>query len=209
MDLCRLPVLLAVPALLSAAHPVSRSLGELNYRMKVQFRWDSVPVEGRFRLVPTPVLVAHNRVQKPRLGGWRLEIVKPREGADLSEALARMDRMLYLSGPAPGMRPLNAYAGLAGHRSPLWQVDTPKDLQVYAYLAEVHPGLLALSYLSGSFEHGDLVKIEVQLESSSLGPGVRPAENGMALLGALQRLAEAGGQGKDHLDDAIERVLPE
>jgi hypothetical protein len=116
---------------------------------------------------------------------------------DMSALMVRVERMLYLSGPAPGMKPLNMPTAQVGHRRSLWQVDIPVGLQVYAYLTEVQPGLLALSYLSGCFDKGDLIRIEVQLESVRLSSGVRPAENGMALLVALQQLArQSVSQGK-------------
>lgn len=212
MDLCRLSVLSA--ALVAASAHVAtaaapRSMGELDYKVSVQFRWHSQPVAGRFRVVPQPVLVSHNTVQRPRFCSWKLEPLEGSTDPEFREVLPRVERMLYLSGPAQGMKALDAYAGIHGRKSPLWQVEVPHGLQVYAYLAEVQPGLLALSYLTGRFDQGDLMKIELQLETSRLSPSARPAENGMALLGALQRLAGESSGSAGFLDTKVQWVLPE
>lgn len=189
MRLSRILPVLALPSLLFAAPP-ERSLGEFHYRVRIQFRGDAAPTDAKFILHPTPVLVTQNRVQKPRLGGWRLEGVQRSDGAfSMAAVLARVERMLYLSGPAPGVEKRPIVVSFNGQRCPLWHVQVPDGLPVYAYLAEVAPNLLALSYLSGSFPKGDLASLEIQLESFRLAPGAGPAEDGAALLKTLQRMA--------------------
>jgi len=191
MHLLRFLPVLALPSLLMTAAPAERSLGELHYRVRIQLRGEVAPTDARFVLHPTPVLVTSNRVQKPRLGGWRLEGVQRSDGAfSMAAILARVERVLYLSGPAPGMVKRPIVVAFGGRRCPLWQVQTPPTLPVYAYLAEVSPGLLTLSYLSGSFLRGDIASLEVQLEDFKLSPGAGPAEEGTALLATLQRMAK-------------------
>jgi hypothetical protein len=189
MRLFRFLPVLALPSLLFAA-PTERSLGELHYRVRIHFRGDAAPSDARFILHPTPVIITQNRVQKPRLGGWRLEGVQRTDGAfSMAAVLARVERMLYLAGPAPGTEKRPIVVTFNGQRCPLWHVQVPEGLPVYAYLAEVAPNLLALSYLSGSFPKGDLASLEIQLESFRLAPGAGPAEDGTALLKSLQRMA--------------------
>jgi len=195
MPLLRSLLVLALPSLLWGGAPTERSLGELHYRVKIQFRGESSVTDTRFVLHPTPVIVTQNRVQKPRLGGWRLEGAQRSDGAfSMAAVLARVERMLYLSGPAPGLLQRPIVVNFGGRRCPLWQVQSPAGLTVYAYLAEISPGLLTLSYLSGSFSKGDIASVELQLEDFRLAPGAGPAEDGTALLATLQRMAQEAGR---------------
>jgi hypothetical protein len=206
MNVLRLLPLLALPSVLAATHS-ERSLGALHYRVKVQFKGDAAPTEARFVVEPTPVLVTRNRVQKPRLGGWRLEGVQKGPGTiSMGALLARVERMLYLSGPAPGVVQRSIAVRFGRRTCPLWQVEAPAGLQVYAYLTEVRPGLLALSYLSGCFAHGDITSLELQLENFALAPGAGPAEEGLALLGTLQRMARESLESKS--GGGVEQVPP-
>ncbi len=46
----------------------------LRYRMQLWMHGDPQPLETRFRLQSTAGTRSHNRVQKPRMGGWHLEV---------------------------------------------------------------------------------------------------------------------------------------
>jgi hypothetical protein len=166
--------------------------GGFHYRIRVWKRGEPAPVEGHFVMVPTPPLVTANKVKKPRLGGWRLEMDQT-VATRMAPAviLARAEGLLYLAGPSPQARPRNFIVRYGGRRCPVWQVDVPKGLSALAYLAEVGPDLLALSYVSVCPRTGDMASIEIQLESFELGRGVSPAEDGMALIRTLQEWASA------------------
>lgn len=162
--------------------------GELAYRMKLRFRDQAKPADANFTLTPTAPLVTRNKVQKLRLGGWRLEGVQ-KEGPSLpmSMLLARIERWLYFSGPAPQIEATGVVVRFGTKACRVWQVKTNPASGLYAYLVEVAPGLLALSYLSASFGEGDLASIEVQLDHFRLDARAVPAEQGQALLGSLLR----------------------
>lgn len=180
----------------------------LEYRLSLRFRGESSRVSTRFRLLPTPPLVTRNRVQKPRMGGWRLEAEQPKD-ATFSQArvLAGIERLLYLSGPAPGVRPANFHVRLDGHNCRIWSVEIPAGVQAHAFLAELYPGLLALSYFSGVFPEGDLEAAELQLERVGISPHTAPAEEGQALLATLRRLAGSQRQASAGAEEALERIL--
>ncbi|MBP1626315.1 MAG: hypothetical protein H6Q00_790 [Holophagaceae bacterium] len=156
----------------------------LSYRIRLQFQGDSEPVEGRFRLVPTPVLRTRNRVKPPRMGGWRLE---PLSGS-LRGVLPRAERLLYFAGPGPGTSPRGAVIRYGKRLCHVWDVQIPIGTGVYAYLVEVKPGVLALAYLSGRFATGELHSVEMQLERVELRTHAAPAEEGTALLKTLAKL---------------------
>ena len=183
-----LPVF-ALSLLLYGTEP---SQGELRYRASLVFRNEKAPVVTRFVLMPTAVAETHNKTKKPRMGGWRLEAVQ-RKDASFAQAavLARMEGLLYFSGPEPSLIQKPIFIRYEDKRCQVWQVPTPPGLQVYAYLVETAPGLLALSYLSGNFGSGDLASVELQLEDFHLRPDAAPAENGTILLTTLQHLAIA------------------
>jgi len=179
----------------------------LTYRIRLQLQGDAEPLEGRFRLVPTPVLRTHNRVKPLRMGGWRLE---PLSGT-LRGVMARAERMLYLAGPSPETNPRHAAIRYGNHLCSVWDVRVPPGGGVYAYLVEVKPGILALSYLSGRFAGGDLRSVELQLEKVHLPRCTAPAEDGTALLTTLARLTAAPTletsdmDGVTFLDERVER----
>ena len=158
----------------------------LSYRLRLQLKGETEAVEGRFRLVPTPVVRTRNRVRPPRMGGWRLE---PLSGS-LRGVLPRVERLLYFAGPSPEMSRRGAVIRYGGRLCPVWDVQAPPGGGVYAYLVEVRPGVLALSYLSGRFAQGDLHSVELHLERVSLRGQAAPAEDGMGLLRTLARLRE-------------------
>jgi hypothetical protein len=188
-----LPVLsvLAMSLFLQGAAPLVPSQGELHYRVTLTFRGDKAPVTTHFILQPTPIAETHNKIKRPRLGGWRIEGVQRKADA-FSEAavLARVGRLLYFSGPVPGLIRKPIFIRYNDRPCQVWQVPTPPELHVYAYLVEVAPGLLALSYCSGNFGNGELAGVELQLENFHLQPGAAPAEEGAVLLMTLQRMAK-------------------
>ncbi|MDP2876850.1 MAG: hypothetical protein Q8O00_11745 [Holophaga sp.] len=166
-----------------------RSMGSLDYRVKIRFQGDPNIVETRFSLIPTPVATTANRVKKARMGAWRLEAQQPKN-APFSQAmiLARVERMLYFSGPTEQTLRQNLVVRFGEKACRIWNVPAPKGVAAYAYLAEVAPGLLALSYFSGAFTSGDVASLEIQLEGFRLDPGAAPSEDGTQLLRSLQRL---------------------
>ncbi len=203
MRLLTLPVL-AISLLLTGAEP---NQGELRYRATLKFRGEQAPAVTRFLLMPTAIVPTHNKVKRARMGGWRLEAVQRKEDSFAQAAvLARMERLLYLSGPAPSLIQKPIFIRYEAKRCQVWQVPMLPGLHVYAYLVEVAPGLLALSYLSGSFDGGELASVELQLESFQLKPGTSPAEHGTNLLATLQRLAQApkGSESGDQLAEIVD-----
>ncbi len=180
--------------------------GELQYRATLAFRGQA-PVKTRFVLVPTPVAETRNKVKKPRMGGWRVEAVQRKEdGYAQAALLARLERLLYFSGPEPGLVQKPIFIRYDDKKCQVWQVVTPPGLNLYAYLVETAPGILAVSYLSGTFATGDLASVELQLEGFRLLPGAAPAENGTTLLSTLQKLGKAAAEstGADPLVEAVE-----
>jgi hypothetical protein len=191
MPLLRALYLVLLPIGLFASS-LERGTGILEYRVKLRMHGDATPVETRFSLIPTPVASTANRVKKARMGAWRLEAHQPKN-ASYSQAmvLARVERMLYLSGPGPETIPQNIVVRFGEKACRVWSAKIPPNVNVYAYLVEVSPGLLALNYLSGSFAGGDVATLEIQLENFRLEAGTAPAEEGTALLHSLRRLAAA------------------
>lgn len=174
----------------------------LSYRLRLQLKGESEVVEGRFRLVPTPTARTRNRVKPPRMGGWRLEPVS----GSLRGVLPRVERMLYFAGPSPGMSRRGAVIRYGGRLCPVWDIPASSGGGVYAYLVEVKPGVLALSYLSGRFAKGDLHSVEMHLERVNLKGHTAPAEEGMVLLRTLTRLQEpvGGVEGGTSLEERVE-----
>lgn len=180
--------------------------GELQYRATLAFRGQA-PVKTRFVLIPTPVAETQNKVKKPRMGGWRLEAAQRKEdGVAQAALLVRLERLLYFSGPGPGLVQKPIFIRYDDRKCQVWQVVTPPGLNLYAYLVETAPGILAVSYLSGTFATGDLASVELQLEGFRLQAGAAPAENGTTLLSTLQKLAKAAAEstGADPLVEAVE-----
>ena len=168
----------------------------LRYRMQVWMQGETQPLEVKFRLQATPGTRSHNKVQKPRMGGWRLEADRG-EGTPYAQAmlLARAERLLYLAGPAPQTRPQPLSLRFGTRSLPVWSLDSPKALHVSTALVEVGPGLLALCDLSARFRDGDVTRIELHLEGVDAPGALAPAEAGTALLSTLQAWArEAEGR---------------
>lgn len=166
--------------------------GALNYRAVMTFRDGRAPVVSRFVLTPTAVVETRNKVKKPRMGGWRLEAEQRKEDAyPQSAALIRLERLLYFAGPTPELVPKPIYVRYAGRQCQVWQVPVPAGVQAYAYLVEVAPGILALSYYSGGIGDGEIAGVELQLERFQLQPSAAPAEQGTLLLSTLKQLTAA------------------
>lgn len=192
----------ARPAAPEAPAPVGESRGTfrdgplnqgLRYRLTVRLRGEAGPLELHFRLVPTPARTTGNKVQKPRLGGWRLEAERG-QGGQLIPAwiLARAERLLYVSGPAPQLQPEPWSLTFGKQACPLWTVPVPPTLKASAYLVEILPKVLVLCDLHARFDRGDIAALDLQLEAFGWKPGIPPPENGTALLGSLQRWALQG-----------------
>jgi hypothetical protein len=175
--------------LLLPSWPVCAQEG-LRYRMQLWMHGDSQPLETRFRLQSTAGTRSHNRVQKPRMGGWNLEVDRS-QGTPYAQAmlLARAERLLYLAGPAPQTR-LEPISLRFGNRSlPVWSLEMPKGIQASTVLVEVAPSLLALCDFSARFTRGDVDRVELHLEGLDSTARLAPAEDGTTLLSTLQSLA--------------------
>ena len=188
---------LIIPFLLALSLPVCAQEG-LRYRMQVWLRGDSQPMETRFRLQSTAGTRSHNKVQKPRMGGWRLEADRT-QGTPYTQAmlLGRAERLLYLAGPAPQTRPEPISIRFGARSLPVWSLEMPKGIHASTVLVEVGPKLLALCDLSARFEAGDVARVELHLEGLDNTTRLAPAEVGTALLSTLQEWAREGQQGAD------------
>ena len=172
----------------------------LGYRIQLWMRGDAEPLETRFHLTATPVVRSQNRVQKPRMGGWRLEAERS-QGTPYAQAtlLARAERLLFLSGPAPQTRPEPIALRFGNRSMQVHSLEIPRGVHASLVLVEVAPHLLALCDLSARFEQGDVARVELHLEEVRGTAGLAPAEAGTALLSTLQvwaRDAEAEASAK-------------
>jgi hypothetical protein len=167
----------------------------LRYRMQVWMHGDPQPLETRFRLESTAGTRSHNRVQKPRMGGWHLEVDRS-QGTPYAQAmlLARAERLLYLAGPAPQTKPEPISLRFGNRSLPIWSLELPKGIHASIVMVEVAPRLLALCDLSARFEHGDVDRVELHLEGLDSTARLAPAEAGTALLSTLQSLAREAQQ---------------
>lgn len=159
----------------------------LRYRMQLWMRGESAPMEARFRLQSTPATRSHNKVQRPRMGGWRL-VVDRTEGRSYTQVLllGRAERLLYLAGPSPLTR-AEPIALRFGTRSlPVWSLEMPRGLHASTVLVEVAPRLLALCDFSARLETGEVARVELHLEGLDSTASMTPAETGTALLTTLQ-----------------------
>ena len=171
------------------AWPIQAQEG-LRYRMQLWLHGDPQPLETRFRLQSVAGTRSTNRVQKPRMGGWHLEVDRA-QGTPYAQVmlLARAERLLYLAGPAPQTR-LEPISLRFGSRSlPVWSLEMPKGIHASTVLVEVAPRLLALCDFSARFERGDVDRVELHLEGLDSTARLIPAEDGTMLLTALQSLA--------------------
>ncbi|WP_243317186.1 hypothetical protein [Geothrix paludis] len=180
--------------LLALSLPAAAQEG-LRYRMQMWLRGEAAPLETRFRLVATEGTTSHNRVKKPRMGGWRLEADRG-QGTPYSQALllGRAERLLYLAGPSPQTHAEPIALRFGARSVPVWSLEMPKGLHASTVLVEVAPGLLALCDLSARFEQGDLARIELHLESLDGSGSLAPAEAGTVLLSTLRSWAQEARQ---------------
>ncbi|MDP1831980.1 MAG: hypothetical protein Q8K67_07965 [Geothrix sp.] len=162
----------------------------LRYRMQLWMRGEPQPMETRFRLQSTAGTRSHNKVQKPRMGGWRL-VADRTEGTPYAQAmlLGRAERLLYLAGPAPQTRPEPISLRFGARSLPVWSLDMPKGIHASTVLVEIGPKLLALCDFSARFEEGDVARVELHLEGLDRTAGLAPAEAGTTLLSTLQAWA--------------------
>jgi hypothetical protein len=167
----------------------------LRYRMQVWMHGDPQPLETRFRLQSTAGTRSHNRVQKPRMGGWHLEVDRA-QGTPYAQAmlLARAERLLYLAGPAPQTRPEPISLRFGQRSLPVWSLEMPRGLHASAVLVEVAPRLLALCDFSARFEGGEVARVELHLEDLDSTARLAPAEDGTILLSTLRSLAQEAQQ---------------
>jgi hypothetical protein len=180
--------------LLVPSWPVYAQEG-LRYRMQVWMHGETQPLETRFRLQSVPGTLSHNRVQKPRMGGWQLEVDRS-QGTPYVQAmlLSRAERLLYLAGPAPQTRPEPITLRFGERSLPVWSLELPEGLHASTVLVEVAPRLLALCDFSARFEHGDVDRVELHLEGLDSTAHLVPAEDGTSLLSTLQSLAQEAQQ---------------
>lgn len=185
---------LIILPLLVLALPLSAEEG-LRYRMQLWMRGEAQPLETTFRLQSTAGTRSRNKVQKPRMGGWRLEADRT-QGTPYVQAmlLGRAERLLYLAGPAPQTRPQPIALRFGSRSLPVWSLEMPKGLQASTVLVEIAPRLLALCDFSARFEEGDVARLELHLEGLDNMAGLAPAEAGTTLLSTTPGLgAEAAG----------------
>ena len=180
---------LILPLLMALSLPACAQVG-LRYRIQLWMRGDEQPMEARFRLQSTVGIRSHNKVQKPRMGGWRLEADRT-QGTPYAQAmlLSRAERLLYLAGPAPQTRPEPISLRFGSRSLPVWSLEMPRGIHASTVLVEVAPKLLALCDFSARFEQGDIARLELHLEGLDSTSGLAPAEAGTTLLSTLQTWA--------------------
>lgn len=165
----------------------------LRYRIQVWFRDEAEPVETRFTVQTLPPEKSHNRVQRPRFVPWELRADREQGSPGLQVMLLnRARRVLFLSSPTAEARPEPLRLSFHGRALPVWRIGVPKALDASAVLVEVEPKLLALCDLSARFKEGEVARLELHLEEVGRLGVPQPAEEGTALLSALQRWS--GGQ---------------
>jgi len=168
----------------------ARDITFLRYKAKLKLSDHDQPVEIRFTVTIEHVLKTANRKKKPRFASWQLTALQTNgENITINAMLARLERLLYISGPVPETIKTDIIIKYPGKSCQLWKLKVPKLHYTYAYLAELTPHLLALSYLSCNFLIGNLQSAEIQLEDFNLGPNFQPPEFGQALLFTLQNIA--------------------
>ena len=174
--------------------PLSAQEG-LRYRMQMWMRGEAQPVETWFRLQSTVGTRSHNKVQKPRMGGWRLEADRT-QGTPYAQVmlLGRAERLLYLAGPAPQTRPEPILLRFGTRSLPVWSLEIPRGVHASTVLVEIGPKLLALCDFSARFEKGDVARVELHLEGLDSTSKLAPAEAGTTLLSTLQSLAREAQQ---------------
>ncbi len=176
----------------------------LRYHVKMRMRGEDAVMETNFLLMPTPARRSNNRVQKPRLGGWRLEADR-QVGTPFAQTmlLARAERLMYFSGPAPSLRQEPYGLRFGAKTYPVWEVPVPSNVQGFASLLEVGKNTLVLCDATVKFDTGEVATLEVHLEAFNLKPGAAPPEDGTALLSTLQQWSRAPLEGAGRLGNGI------
>ncbi len=186
-----------------APAPLSKGTA-LRYHVKMRMRGEEALMETDFLLLPTPARRSNNKVQKPRLGGWRIEADRA-TGTPYAQTLllARAERLMYFSGPSPALRP-EPYGLRFGEKTfPVWEVPVPSNVQGFASLLEVARNTLVLCDATVKFDTGEVATLEVHLEAFNLKSGIAPPADGTALLSTLQQWSRAPREGAGRLDDGI------
>jgi len=185
---------LLVLILLGLSLPACAQEG-LRYRMQLWMRGDAQPLETQFRLMATAGTRSHNKIQKPRMGGWRLEAERA-QGTPYAQAmlLGRAERLLYLAGPSPQTRPEPILIRFGNRSLPVWSLEMPAGIHASTVLVEIAPKLLTLCDFSARFAQGDVARIELHLEGLDSTAGLAPAEAGTALLSTLRSMAREAQQ---------------
>ena len=176
----------------------------LRYHVKMRMRGEDAIMETNFLLMPTPARRSNNKVQKPRFGDWRLE-ADPAVGTPFAQTmlLARAERLMYLSGPVPLLRP-EPYGLRFGEKTyRVWKVPVPANVQGFASLLEVGKNTFVLCNAAMKFDTGEVATLEVHLEAFNLESGMAPPADGTALLSTLQQWSKAPHEGAGRLDDGI------
>lgn len=176
----------------------------LRYHVKMRMRGEDTTMETNFLLVPTPARLSNNRVQKPRLGGWRLEADRA-VGTPFAQTmlLARAERLMYFSGPAPSLRQEPYGLRFGAKTYAVWEVTVPANVQGFASLLEVGKNTLVLCDATMKFDTGEVATLEVHLEAFNLKPGAAPPADGTALLSTLQQWSRAPHEGAGRLGKGI------
>lgn len=201
-----LPVLsaCAMSLFLNGAEPGQEGL---RYRATLTFRGRQEPVVAEFMLKPIPAARTRNRTRNPRMGGWRLEAIHGKgSGAVGPEVFARLERLMYFSGPAPELVQKPLFIQYGRKECQVWQAPAPPGLDAVVYLVQATPGILVLSSFRGRFASGELEVLDLRLKDFRLAPQVVPAADGMVLLSTLPNLARAldSEQGTDGGTEVIE-----
>lgn len=180
--------LLSACLLLASSVTAKPFRGEgLVYRAQLTLQGEAEVQEARIRLLPLPARTTRNRVQRDRLGRWKLEVLAAPKDTAPAVVLARTGSLLYLSTSAPGVAPTAKMVKLGGQRRRIWRVDAP---EATAHLADLGGGILALQHFEGPSLDPAVTRVQLDLESVRLHRQPRPAEEGMVLLRTLQRLKE-------------------
>ena len=194
----------AVLALLLATGLSATAKDGLRYRFQLWMRGSAAPLETRFELSASPGTSRHHRAGKPGMGTWRLEAERD-QGTPYAQALllARAERLLYLSGPAPQTRREPILLRFGAQSLPVWSLRTPQNLDVSCAFVEVAPNLLAVCDLSVRFPQGDVARMDLHLEGLNGTHSLAPAEEGTALLSTLALWSHSPAQGGAGTPEAV------
>jgi hypothetical protein len=163
----------------------------LVYEARLRLMGRPQPLKATLQVETIPALVTRNRVRRPRLGTWKLSLRGTPPDVSAPLLLARLERLLYLSGPVPGMAPLGRGQ---------WTYHCPRPQSVTVRFVEVSRGLLALSRLDGVLTGLGFESVDLRLVRVHLPRKAGPVEAGTALIGTLQRQTQAPSQAEERID---------